>query len=425
MPEFKTALIETDPFSGLGADVGEDDTGWRPLATSSKTRFDLPPITFERMCKIAQYLYVSNPLAHRIVDLFVSFSVGGGILFKSNNESVDKILHEFWDDPINAWDRKLPVRIRELSLYGEQIYPVAINEQDGRVRMSYLNPLDVTRVIVDPRNVETAQRMEIKSDLVFPNTTPVIDIINPDTNPESPSFGYLIGQTFFFTINKPADATRGVSDLLPLSDSISMYDTFLFNALERSAHMNAWLWDVELKGRSEPEIKQWLKDMMQNPPRPGAVRAHNENVTWNAVAPSLASTDVSDISRLFKLHILGGVGFPEHFFAEAGSAGRAIGENMMDPVSKTFSTRQSIVKSMILYIFNFVIDQAKLHGRIPRDTKYTVAITLPEVTLRDFQRTTAAMYRGAQALQIAVQSGWITKEDASNFFKSIVQQISM
>ena len=254
-PEF--GLIESTPVTSFPMLADAEDIGWRPISRTPN-RFDLPPITHQRMCQISQFLYISNPLAHRIIELNASFAVGTGIEFKAKDEGVQAVLNKFWYDPVNAWDKKLLSRVRELSLYGEQIYPVTINPMDGSVVMGYLNPIDITKVELDLSNTEITRKVYLSMQLSKTTEQPILNVINPDNNIYSPSYGKLSGQVFFFAINKAIDATRGTSDLLPLADAISMFDQFLFNSLERSAHMNAWLWDVKLVGKSEREIIAWL-----------------------------------------------------------------------------------------------------------------------------------------------------------------------
>ena len=133
----------------------KEDEGWRSLTEDAKR--DLTPLTQERMQEIAFHLYEINPVAHRILEMTKDFVVGEGISFSAEDPEVEKVLTEFWNDPVNAWNLKQGQRILELGLYGEQLYPVAVNDEDGKVRMGYLDPSAVARVISDPENVEIIQ----------------------------------------------------------------------------------------------------------------------------------------------------------------------------------------------------------------------------------------------------------------------------
>ena len=417
-------LVESTPVVGFPMLADAEDINWRPV-TRYPARFDLPPVTHQRMCQIAQFLYISNPMAHRIIELIASFAVGTGIEFKAKEEAVQHILEKFWFDPVNAWDKKLLSRVRELSLYGEQIYPITINPVDGSIVMGYINPIDVIKVELDPSNTEICRKVCLSMQLSKSTVQPELDVVNYDNNPYSPSFGKLMGQVFFFAINKAIDATRGTSDLLPLADGISMFDQFLFNALERSAHMNAWLWDVELQGKSEPEIVKWLNEMQLKPPKPGSVRAHNEFVKWSAIQPNLSAQDLTEAARMFKLYILGGIGFPEHYFADGSKVNRGSAAEMSEPTFRTIQARQTIIKNMILHIFSFVVDQAEIAGVLPPKIDRSITILMPELSLRDLQRSGGAIYRISQALELAENHGWIDKERASKMFDQVSRQVGL
>jgi hypothetical protein len=47
---------------------------------------------------------------------------------------------------------KLPKKVRELSIYGEQCYPTFVNELDGFVRLGYLDPSLIETIVKDPDN---------------------------------------------------------------------------------------------------------------------------------------------------------------------------------------------------------------------------------------------------------------------------------
>jgi hypothetical protein len=403
--------------------VDEEDVGWQPINRQPTTKFDLAPYTRERMHNVAQYLYVTNPFAHQLVELSVALTIGSGPEFEFRSRATQDVVTRFWEDPINNWPKKLPERIRELSLYGEQFYSTSVS-QSGRVRIGYINPLDVSEIVVDKENVEIYKKVRVKTG-VDATSFQDIPVINMDEDPESETFGYRVGEVFVFNINKPIDATRGNSDLLAIADAISMYDQFIFNTLERSQHMNSWLWDVELTGKTESEIVKWLKTIQARSPRPGSIRAHNENVKWNAVAPNLHNEDLEDSAKIFKSYVLGGVGYPDYFFGETQYATRGIASEASMPVFKRIERRQGIVKSILFDMLNYVIDQAILHNTLPKTENREFTITLPELALRDLQRTSGAVYRLTQAMQLAKQEGWLKDIDCRRIINEVMRELGL
>lgn len=419
MPDFGETLVEDSMVPSLGF-IDTDDDKWRSI---TRTREDLPVATFERTCKIARFLFMTNPIARRIIELTVSFTLGSGISFEARDKRVYKTILDFWEDPVNSMDRKLANKVRDLSLYGEQVFPIFANPRDGRIRLGYINPIDVQRVMVDPANPEIVRKLLVSSATSVGQPLE-ISIVNIDEDPSSPTFGYLVGQALYFAINKSPDATRGVSDLLPLIDWISTYDTLLFNALERSAHMNAYLWDVTMEDADQTTVDNFLKNIQSQPPKPGAIRVHNQKVIWRAVTPELQAGDVTAIARLFKLHILGGAGMPEHFFGEGGE-GRAAVTEMSEVAMRTLSTRQKLIKSIVEFIFQFVIDQAIIHGALPADIDRTFFVYMPRISTREVWRTATSVPRLVEAFSLAEDRGWITKTQAKRLFMSVTDMLGI
>ena len=125
------------------------EEGFRRLTKTQNER-DLMPLEQQRMTEIALFLYDSNPLAKRIIDLVNSFVTGDGFSFNAKNSKVLDVLKRFWDDPVNDWPMKQLDHFRQLSLLGEQLWPVAVRRTDGRVRMGYVDPANIEEIIPDP-----------------------------------------------------------------------------------------------------------------------------------------------------------------------------------------------------------------------------------------------------------------------------------
>ncbi len=346
-----------------GGGIDADEHLYRKL-TGSEGK-DLSPLKQERMLQIAYHLYETNPLAHRIVELTKDFVVGEGITYEARDEEVKGVLDSFWLDPVNLWDLKQHQKALELGLYGEQCYTVAVNEYSGQVRLGYIDPLHIDEVLADPDNCELITQVKLKGTAAHPGRA--LKVVQVDEDPMSESYGYLTGECFFFKVNSVSNSTRGRSDLLALADWLSGYDEFLFNRLDRAALINAFVWDVTLKGLNQEEIERYLRNTPA--PKPGSVRAHNENVEYRAVAPDLKANDASAEARLLKNHILGGAGVPEHWFAEGGETNRATAAEMGEPTIKRLAARQRYFRHMLEYIFLFVIDQAIIHGKLSAEIK--------------------------------------------------------
>ena len=133
-----------------GTYVDADEDQWRKL-TGDANR-DLSPMTQDRMQKMAAYLWESNLMANRLIELMVAYLLAEGVKLTCKDDLGQKTLNRFWRDPINNMPLKLAEKVRELALFGEQCYPVFLNEVSGAVRLGYLDPSLIATVVMDPDN---------------------------------------------------------------------------------------------------------------------------------------------------------------------------------------------------------------------------------------------------------------------------------
>jgi hypothetical protein len=299
--------------------IDKDEHLWR-LLTKNKNR-NLDPLTQDRMIEIAVWLNTMNGFAHRILEMNKDFVIGDGIRYEAKDSTVREILDEHWYDSVNNWSLKQFNRVMELGLYGEQLYPVFVNEYNGFVRLGVIDPSQISKITVNPENAEEMKTIELKTSAENSDKPKTYKVIALDMDPKSEQYGYRTGEAFFFAVNKLSTATRGISDLLSIADWIDGYERFLFNRLDRSHLLNQFIWDILLEGYNPEQIKEWMKEFQM--PKPGSVRAHNEKVKWDVVSPKLESADASEEAKMFKSHILGQAGFPPHYFAEGEGITRA------------------------------------------------------------------------------------------------------
>jgi hypothetical protein len=403
---------------GAGADPDPDAWKWRRLTAEKR---DLMPLTQERQLELAYWLYRTNPQAYRIVELTKDFVVGEGIKYKAVSPEIQAVLDKHWNDPVNAWDLKQHKRALELGLYGEQVYPVFVREHDGRVRLGSIDPAFISEVKLDEENAEIVKTIRLKEMPKYPLGKRELEVIHVDEDPKSKTYGRLVGDCFFFAVNRVTHATRGTSDLAPLIDWIDGFDQFLFNRLDRSLFATNFIWDVTLEGASQSEIDEFLKRWPKM--KPGMVRAHNEKVSYKIVAPNLEARDASEEAKLIKHQIVAGAGLPSHWLGEAGDANRATAAEMGIPATKRLKARQRYFRYMIEHIFNFVIDQAIIARPELAKVDRSYEVIMPQIWALDVQRVTASMSQGASALLVAEQQEWITSEQAAEIFALLVSQL--
>lgn len=423
-----TPLREQEQLFTQGVDA--DD--WKYRDTGSRSRLDVPWYTQERMMRTAFTLYRVNPLASRILELSRDFVIGGGIEFRANEPIVEQLMRRHWESPYNLWEERLPTRILELYLFGELCLNARVNEVSGDVAWQNIPPIDIKKVDVNPNNYDEFVSVTLKP--VIPSyeqlTTQtvsnpselVLQVINYRRGSDG-VWGYE-GDCIYYPINRVAGGSRGMSVLFSLADWLDAFDQFLFNRLERSTHLNQWIWDITLEGATKEQIRAFINEEESRPTRPGSLRAHNEKVTWRTVEPKLGGEDVSAEARLFKNYIIGSSGFPDHFLGDS-SVARAAAAELTVPTIKTLERRQDEIEALLRRVFNFVLDSYKRAGVLDRHIDTSFQIIMPRLALRDLQRAGGAIARLMEALERARANEWLDDEEGKNIFKALLAQIGL
>lgn len=423
--------VEKVPFrEAAGVTVDADEDQWRPL--TGDTRRDLSPITQRRMQEMAYYLWESNPLAKQLIELPLVYILAEGVKLTCKDAEGQKTLKRFWRDPINQMEIKLPKKVRELSLYGEQCYPTFVNERNGHVRLGYLDPALIQDVVMDPDNPEQPIGVVTVKDRKGAYRKYKVIVNGNDeelftSRTQEIRAGFTNGEAFYFTVNDLSNGRRGRSDLLALADWVDAYDQFLFGELDRSQAMRAFFWDVTLKGATPPEVEERARKISSPPP--ASTRVHNDSEEWKAESPSLQAQDSSEHARLFRNHALGGANIPEHWFGGGGDVNRAVGAEMSEPTFKAFSMRQSIIKYILETIGTYVLrKKAQAEGQSepdPEDEDFMVEATFPEMTSRDTTKYAAALQQVVVGAALAVEKGFITKKTAVLLIAAIAGRLGV
>ena len=420
--KFLGSEIEKQVAERLPAAVGSqlDQVGWRRL-TGAPTR-ELPMMDQERAIEVAYWLWKTNPLARWIIEVVTAFVAAKEIPVSCTNEDVEKIIKEFWADPVNRMDIHWENFIRELGIYGEQCWPVFTAEQTGRVRLGYIDPAMIDQVFCDPQNVKIKVGVLTRSNNVTraQRLAIVLDAENEDFLSEEGKElrdTFDDGECFYFTINALTNEMRGTSDLFTVADHLDNYEQFLYDSGQKYARFNSFFYDITVDGADEKKLQE-ERDKYE-PPKNGSAFIHNEKVKAEAVNPDMKSEDSSQASRLHRNHILGSLGLPEHWFGGGGDVNRATAAEMDAPAKKIISNRQKKVKNMLELIVDHVIgsavDARYLTG-VPEDALYAYEVQTPEISDKDVAKLSTMLTQVSTSLTVAETQGWISNEEAAKAF---------
>ncbi|MBF0261085.1 MAG: hypothetical protein HQL97_04475 [Magnetococcales bacterium] len=413
-----------------GVTVDPEERGYRRL-TGGAHRRELPIYQGTRAREIVVHLWRSNPLANRVVELPLAFILSDGVTLKIDDQEAQGWLDAFWRDPINRMGVNLHRMARALSIFGEMYWVAFANGVTGHVRLGYLDPERIEKVVYDPDNGAQAIGVITKADADGVQQRYRVIINGVDDELFMPAAVRLResctdGEIFFFSVNDIPNS-GGHSDLLPLADWIKGYDDFLFGEIERAEFMRANVWDVTVTGATPEEVAARARTIEM--PAPGSIRVHNETERWESVSPSIQAGETSDLGRLFRNHVLGGATLPEHWFGGGGDVNRSTGESMSDPTTKIFTMRQKLIQYFLEEIGGYVVRRRleALGRAMPdmEDAAWRVRAEFPEMIVKDVSKYAAAMQQVVAACSSAVDAGLMTRDTALRCIRSVATRLGV
>jgi hypothetical protein len=415
-------------------------------------------VHFDRAIETAWTLWQKSPIAKRVLAMKRDHIVGHNAQPTTNDEDLAEILKEFWSG--NRLDKRASEFTMQLFGFGEQCFPAFVREADGRVRLGYIDPQSIEKIIKHPDNtledwavvVEKRSRGGYTTEkVVYRIIREAEDFSDGDevTNVEHP--GKLVshkqatvqpwememladlgrseydGSCFYSKVNAVSNQSRGMSDLLQVGDWVDQADDVLFSLADREQFAGYFSFDVTLTGAAGPEqVRDRAKELRASPPDKGSVNVHNESEEWQMFAPDLKQGGSIETFRAVLGLILGGMGFPVHWYGFGDDANRATATAQSDPTSKSLEHDQGIVRDMFVHMCQFAADQAEIAGAYaPDEDDNDITLQLPEVTTRDLTRITASMQALTISLVNGVDAGWITQDTAAEAFAKLLGEMDI
>ncbi|MDO8944484.1 MAG: hypothetical protein Q7U75_14980, partial [Desulfobacterales bacterium] len=415
----------SERLSAAGAGTGTE-AQWRRL-TGNSVR-ELPIATWQRQVEVCYWLWKLNPLGQWIIETMTDLTAGKGFTYTAKNDEVDDLLESFWYDPVNRMDMNFEQMVRELYLYGVQCWPVFVAEQTGKVRLGMVDPAQIVEIYTDPVNAKITIGCKLQR-LDGTGTRMMKAIITGETmtvvseTARQMRENYTDGECFLFAINRVSNDPYGASDLFVIADHLDEYEEFVFAAGTKARKQNAYIWDVKMDGATEADCQKFANDNA-NPPD-GALRVHNEKITWAAVAPDLKALDTKEAAALQRNHILGCKSLPSHWYGGIADVNRAAASEGNETVKAMLDRRQNLCKFIIETIFTYVIQSAitARYLAVPEDEAFDFAVQKPEAQDRDITKVSTAVRDLTTALTTAAASNWVDPESAVKIFAFILAMI--
>ena len=395
----------------ITANYDPNNEGYRRLSGDGNMRRDLSAITQDRMFEIAYFMFDNSAMVKGLATMDKSFLFAEPLTIECDDPDAQAVVDEFWEE--NNLEIEFPEMMMWLSLLGEQCWPVTVNKFNGSVKIGYTDPSLIKDIWVNRMNVKEMFLVEMQG--TAGRSGEKMRIVGTDQDLYSKGFGKLTGECFFYSINHPLNSPRGRSDYLTLFDWIDGLERYGFNYLERAEFMLNFVWDVMLRGYDESRIRDWLAE--NPPPSPGALRAHNENVEWKAVAPDIKAYDFRQGFDMAKGFVMGSLRRPESWYGGGGKAYQTEAEQFGQVPIKDLSQRQLLIKKIAGQLVRFKLDQAVIAGRLTEaQGAADFSVDMAEISQKDMQKMVNGLPQAATALTIAQQNKWITQETATQIF---------
>jgi hypothetical protein len=183
--------------------------------------------------------------------------------------------------------------------------------------------------------------------------------------------------------------------------------------------------DVTLTGANNDQVRERAKELRNSPPAKGSVNVHNDSEVWQMWSPTLNQTGSIESFRAILGLILGGMGYPVHWYGFGDDANRATATVQANPTEKSLEHDQAIVEELFLTMCQFVADQAEIAGSYTADDDLEIELVLPDVSPRDVGAKATGFAPFVMSLVNATDAGWITTETAATAFSRLLAEVDV
>lgn len=406
---------------------GEDPPGFRRITSGAR---DISPVSHARMLVAADKVYRENPLGRRLVEITLDNVVGDGVQFECGHDDVHEALIEHWTDQENDWEENLERYFADILVDGELFLRPFVNRVDGSVRWSPIYTRTISEVVADPDNPDRLRMIDVAG--IGP-----LYVIRRNTDPKAKAYGFLEGEVLAFSINRRTNALRGTSDIMHLLDWLDAFDQLFWSELERMYLMKLFVFDYEMKGAGPSEIRRKYTQLKKDPPRPGSFNVHNESELFSIKTAETGGQDATTFTRFTRDHILGGAGFPSHWFGDLHGATRASALETSEPATRRLKRPQRWLRRFVRAILTFQRDQWILARPERRkdflDPQRPGRLLLPPVKVhmpdqgQKVQLAAAKVFASVvQPLIQAVEKNLVSTEEARDIIRrALMQQLGL
>lgn len=368
--------------------------------------------------------YSRNPIAKRAIHYMSAFTVGDGFNLNCKNEEVEKVLQDFIDSPDNAIREFERQAVHQLLIDGELFlrFFTGTDDAKGQVVMVPLRPWEIQYIHTEPGFFRRPLKYRLQ-----PYTQYNTD--DPGSNVPVAASDIPAKEVIHVAINRLGYELRGKPEMYSALPWLRAHKEWQENRARQNHWRGALLWWVKIAS-SVPGVIAQKVAQYQKPPTPGSVAVTSDKEEWNVLNNPVGANDASEDGRQLKIMALNGLGgIPEYMTGDGQNANLATTKSQQLPVLMTFRELQTILVEQIwLPVFKRVIQNAIDADLLPleiesmdttgknvtdKDGKNEIVDTLDAFSVEYEPLSTQEPFTLAQALQIADQNQWVSKQTAS------------
>lgn len=337
------------------ANNDERDPFFYPGESVSAVR-DRPAAGFRDVIEKSLAAWREDPLARRIVSLTTQFSVGRGFRISADDPRADRLLHEFWEHPLNRMDARLLEWSDELCRTGN-LFIMLSSDISG---MSYVRAVpagQVEEILPMENDIEQPQAFRLREIYASdPARIPEEKLVRP-ASLIAPTSGESM---LHFTVNRPVGGQWGEPDLAPILVWLRRYNEWLEDRMRLNHYRTCFLFTVKTSHCSEEMRIHRQTQLNLRPPAPGTILVVSADEQWEVIQPNLASEEANEDGSAVKKMIAAGAGIPVSFLAETSGNSRTESSGMEDSACRNFRQRQQTLMYIIETVLRHVLARAAL-----------------------------------------------------------------
>lgn len=386
-----------------------EDVGYYILNGGSRG-IDMPAQQRQSLGRRALKYYLEDPIVGRSVDMLPTYIFGKGLPKpESPIPEIQVAIDEFWDNDDNklclTTFAKQYEKVVELQLYNNIFINVFdVQEiQGGGIRLGTIPHEEITDIICDPNNKDkhlwyrreyVVEEFDFTTgDNVVSSKQSEIQVLwykhwknKPPTGMKSPPKDKIgPGSIFHLKLGGTSDLKFGVPPVHRVLDWAKAHNEWMRARVALAKAAAQFAWERKLKTGSDPNkvmsiARGWATAARQpdggtgdwggNPdgfntemhgPKYASMITTNEGVEYNFKGnQSTGSSDAASDQKMFRSQISAGVGLPQHFLGDEGSANLATATAMNEPVIRMMESMQEFWESVFRELLDYHLDKKGL-----------------------------------------------------------------